>query len=384
MEEKISKQALLSISNIIAMMNTTDTLQQFFAHIQQTLNSITYAENFYLALVDARRKYITFPYYKDVMDDFTAEALDEIPLETIFSTLTFYAMKHKQVCVLSQQDITQLIDLGEVKVLGTMPKQWLCFPLIHKDQFLGVFVIQSYRDQAEYQGVIIDLLTAISFVLASALCAFNNHAALLDAHKALSVQQAKLEELVKERTEALSQTVLSLEQEIARTKSLQQQLEYKAQHDALTGLFNREYLNEVIRRPSSQFGYCAFIDLDGFKAVNDQHGHHIGDLLLVRVADICRSLASKGDILIRNGGDEFIVLSPKNKEQLALQLMLEQILDRLSTLTQICGAELAIGASIGLAKAVSDATLPELVKAADMAMYQAKTAGKHQLVIATI
>lgn len=332
-----------------------------------------------MALVDARRKYITFPYYKDVMDDFTAEALDEIPLETIFSTLTFYAMKHKKVCVLSELDITHLIDLGEVKVLGTLPKQWLCFPLIHKDQFLGVFVIQSYRDQAEYQGVIIDLLTAISFVLASALCAFNNHAALLDAHKALSVQQAKLEELVKERTEALSQTVLSLEQEIARTKSLQQQLEYKAQHDALTGLFNREYLNEVIRRPLSHFGYCAFIDLDGFKAVNDQHGHHIGDLLLVRVADICRSLASKGDILIRNGGDEFIVLCPKNREQLELQLMLEQILDRLSALTQICGAELVIGASIGLAKAVSDVTLPELVKAADMAMYQAKQDGKQQI-----
>lgn len=54
MQETLSKQALLSISNIIAMMNTTDTLQQFFAHIQQTLNSITYAENFYLALVNTR------------------------------------------------------------------------------------------------------------------------------------------------------------------------------------------------------------------------------------------------------------------------------------------------------------------------------------------
>ena len=81
-----------------------------------------------------------------------------------------------------------------------------------------------------------------------------------------------------------------LQQEIALNKSLHQQLEYKAQHDALTGLYNREFLNQQIRQPTQQAAYCAFIDLDGFKAVNDQHGHHIGDLLLSRVAEILRSL----------------------------------------------------------------------------------------------
>jgi diguanylate cyclase (GGDEF)-like protein len=156
-------------------------------------------------------------------------------------------------------------------------------------------------------------------------------------------------------------------------------LEYKAQHDALTGLFNREYLNELIRCPSQLFGYCAFIDLDGFKAVNDLHGHHVGDLLLVRVTEICRSLALKGDILIRNGGDEFIDLCPKHRELIELQLMLEQILDRLSALTNIAGAAIKIGASIGLAQAYSEVSLTELVKAADMMMYKAKMAGKQRL-----
>ena len=384
MDEPITKQALLSISNIISLMNTSDTLQQFLADIQRTLNSITYADNFYLALIDARKKYITFPYYQDINDDFTAETLDEIPLEQIFSTLTFYAMRQKKVCVLTDTDIHQLIERREVKVLGTIPKQWLCFPLLHKEQFMGVFVIQSYRDTEEYQGVIIDLLTAISYVLASALCAFNNHAALLEAHQQLSRHKAELEQLVSERTEKLSQTVQELQQEVELNKSLHQQLEYKAQHDALTGLYNREFLNQQIRNSAHPAGYCAFIDLDGFKAVNDQHGHHIGDLLLCHVAEVLRQCCHSDDKLIRNGGDEFILLLTAERATEAVLQLLHEVLDALAGLNHISGARICIGASIGIAQACGTSSLSELLKAADAAMYQAKNAGKHRVVLSRV
>jgi GGDEF domain-containing protein len=74
-------------------------------------------------------------------------------------------------------------------------------------------------------------------------------------------------------------------------------------------------------------------------------------------------------ILIRNGGDAFIVLCQKHRELIELQLMLEQILARLSALTNIAGAAIKIGASIGLAQAYIEVSLTELVKAADMTMY---------------
>lgn len=386
MDRPLTRQVFDKISEIVALLNSSASLQAFMAEVQQQLASLIYAENIYLALTEPKGKYLTFPFYQDIHNDFSLEQLEAIPLEQLFSTLTFYAMKQKKICVLTEPDILQLVGTGQVKVLGQVPKQWLCFPLIHKEQFFGVFVMQSYRRVDEYQGLVIEMLAAISQVLASALVAFRNHADLLMAHQALAQQQGLLEQQVNERTRELYAKVQQLKAEISLNQQLQSQLIYKAQHDALTGLYNREFLNELLQQPHCLFAYCAFVDLDGFKAVNDEHGHHCGDLLLVIVAGLLRQSCREDELAIRNGGDEFILLL-RRRELVEVRQLLEQLLAQISAIDQVGEHRVKIGASIGLSvnyakQSQSSLALSTLLSRADNAMYQAKQAGKQQYQIA--
>ena len=381
MDKSLTRQVFEKISAIVALLNSSASLQVFMAAVQQQLATLIYAENIYLALTEPKGKYITFPFYQDVHNDFTLEQLEAIPLEQLFSTLTFYAMKQKKVCVLSDTDIEQLIAKGQVQVLGQLPKQWLCFPLVHQTQFIGVFVMQSYRRADEYQGLVIDMLAAISQVLASALVVFRSHADLLSAHRALIQQQGLLELQVNERTRELYSRVQQLKAEVNRNQQLQAELVFKAQHDALTGLYNREYLNQLLANQDSGFAYCAFVDLDGFKAVNDAYGHHCGDLLLVSIAGLLHQCCGDNVVAIRNGGDEFILLLgnlPLNE----VTAVLEHLLGQISAIRNIEGHPVQIGASIGLSVGTTGMPLATLLTRADNAMYQAKQAGKQRYQIA--
>jgi len=381
MDKSLTRQVFEKISAIVALLNSSASLQVFMAAVQQQLATLIYAENIYLALTEPKGKYITFPFYQDVHNDFTLEQLEAIPLEQLFSTLTFYAMKQKKLCVLSDTDIEQLIAKGQVQVLGQLPKQWLCFPLVHQTQFIGVFVMQSYRRADEYQGLVIDMLAAISQVLASALVVFRSHADLLSAHRALIQQQGLLEQQVNERTRELYSRVQQLKAEVNRNQQLQAELVFKAQHDALTGLYNREYLNQLLANQDSGFAYCAFVDLDGFKAVNDAYGHHCGDLLLVSIAGLLHQCCGDNAVAIRNGGDEFILLLgdlPLNE----VTAMLEHLLSQISAIRNIEGHAVQIGASIGLSVGTTGMPLAALLTRADNAMYQAKQAGKQRYQIA--
>lgn len=381
MDKSLTRQVFEKISVIVALLNSSASLQVFMAAVQQQLATLIYAENIYLALTEPKGKYITFPFYQDVHNDFTLEQLEAIPLEQLFSTLTFYAMKQKKLCVLSDTDIEQLIAKGQVQVLGQLPKQWLCFPLVHQTQFIGVFVMQSYRRADEYQGLVIDMLAAISQVLASALVVFRSHADLLSAHRALIQQQGLLEQQVNERTRELYSRVQQLKAEVDRNQQLQAELVFKTQHDALTGLYNREYLNQLLANQSCGFAYCAFVDLDGFKAVNDAYGHHCGDLLLVSIAGVLQQCCGDNAVAIRNGGDEFILLLgnlPLNE----VTAMLEHLLGQISAIRSIEGHPVQIGASIGLSVGTTGMPLAALLTRADNAMYQAKQAGKQRYQIA--
>lgn len=119
-----------------------------------------------------------------------------------------------------------------------------------------------------------------------------------------------------------------------------------------------------------------FIDLDGFKQVNDNHGHDVGDTLLVSVAKrICSVLRSE-DTTARQGGDEFIVTLPNIKQIAGAELVAKKLLAAISEAYQIDGREICIGASIGIALFPEDGADTEvLLKHSDIAMYAAKTAG---------
>lgn len=152
-----------------------------------------------------------------------------------------------------------------------------------------------------------------------------------------------------------------------------------AYRDALTGLPNRRDLERTLDQlkedPSHGEGpvTALFIDLDGFKSVNDKLGHATGDALLRRVADSLRQVTRSGDTLARVGGDEFVLIAPgleKRKE-------IDHLCDRLLTAVRLLADDfLPVGLSIGIAtRNATEESLGCLLKRADTAMYEAKRAG---------
>ncbi|MCB9385731.1 MAG: GGDEF domain-containing protein [Bryobacterales bacterium] len=172
--------------------------------------------------------------------------------------------------------------------------------------------------------------------------------------------------------------------EAAHSKQREEQLQHEATHDKLTGLANSaHFLRELSSHwenlaPSRRSSLAVlFVDLDGFKAVNDKHGHLFGDELLQIVARRLRSAVRKEDLVARMGGDEFAALICDVTDSETLEVVLERVHRRLSRTANINGIELAPNASVGAARGSLVFTRPkELLRAADVAMYAAK---RHKL-----
>lgn len=156
-----------------------------------------------------------------------------------------------------------------------------------------------------------------------------------------------------------------------------------AHTDSLTGLANRSYLLErtykVMSETKGQDVYAAllFIDLDGFKDVNDSNGHGTGDRLLRLVGERLRHSLRRADTVSRIGGDEFVVLLADSADKRAPEQVARHILNVLSSPFSLAGQRYQLGASIGIAVAPQNGLVAEeLLLAADQAMYEAKASGR--------
>ncbi|MER7513318.1 putative bifunctional diguanylate cyclase/phosphodiesterase [Streptomyces lavendulae] len=172
---------------------------------------------------------------------------------------------------------------------------------------------------------------------------------------------------------------------------LQAQLQHSAEHDPLTDLPNRALFTRRVRqaltgrRAGDHSTAVLFIDLDGFKAVNDTIGHQAGDELLVEAARRLQDAVRAGDTAARLGGDEFaaLILGDGSRDRSAREYQVHEIAERLrSTLSQpyrIAGSEVRVAASIGVAFADPGITPSDLMRNADLAMYRAKAGGKDRV-----
>ena len=165
----------------------------------------------------------------------------------------------------------------------------------------------------------------------------------------------------------------------------EEELRHQSLHDPLTGLANRTLLDDRItkglqrRRAPGSTVALAFVDLDGFKAVNDTHGHAIGDEVLRVVADRLRNCVRAADTVARFAGDEFVVLLEDVDEPTAFDLA-ERVLAELRTPMSTGGHVLSVTASIGLALAGADTRdADDLLRAADGAMYRGKQRGRGRI-----
>lgn len=381
-----SENVIDSMADIVACLSTSDSIQRFLLDIHCILQKITYADNFYVVLFKQDGR-LSFPYFHDVKDDLRAEDLEDLDVAEISKSLTAYALTKKQVCNFTCDDIEALISQGTLEVLGSLPKQWLCFPLLNRDVFLGAFIIQSYRREQEYSGVIVELLYTISHVISSALDAFNNQQALLEANHSLQNYQSELELRVEERTKELQNSLEELKKEVKKREELQQLLEYESLHDHLTGLANRKYLFSELTRLAAKSSrssvdvYVLYLDLDDFKPINDQYGHKSGDIVLLSVAKRLLKEVRSYDIVSRLGGDEFVVVMIEPLEKSVLLQVCERLLKSIQAPIELeNNIQVSCGCSVGIAGSYERTfNAEELIHAADEALYVAKNKGKNQI-----
>jgi diguanylate cyclase (GGDEF)-like protein/PAS domain S-box-containing protein len=169
--------------------------------------------------------------------------------------------------------------------------------------------------------------------------------------------------------------------DVSATRSITQKLAYAAHHDALTGLPNRLLLESQLtqatalaRRHNHEVAVL-FLDLDGFKLVNDTFGHAVGDRVLESVAHVLLECVRSTDTVSRFGGDEFVVLLSEISRPADAVLIAQKILDALGMPHAVDGHDLLVTASIGIALFPHDATDPQtLLRHADEAMFHAKRA----------
>lgn len=213
------------------------------------------------------------------------------------------------------------------------------------------------------------------------------------AHQELQTHQSNLEKLVMDRTEKLHHSNLELEHEIAirlrseeELREKKQRLEHIAFHDPLTNLPNRTLLSERVQRAivdsrrNRRYFALAYIDLDGFKEVNDAHGHETGDKVLITLGHRFSDTLRESDTVARLGGDEFVVILPNLETSNDADESVLKLLHAASQPIHVDDQMLQLSASIGVTFYPQhlDVDADQLLRQADQAMYKAKLTGKNR------
>ncbi len=203
----------------------------------------------------------------------------------------------------------------------------------------------------------------------------------ITARKAAEVNLHKLNQELEKRVIYRTQ---ELENALRELQIREEKLSYDASHDLLTGLFNRawlmEYLVEILstaKNNPERNHTVLFLDLDGFKSINDRLGHLVGDQLLRWVSERLQICIGAQGKIARLGGDEFLILLAIDQQTTTIEMMADFILAQLQQPFKIGNYQLVVNASIGVIKSITDYEEPTtILRDADIVMYQAKKAGK--------
>lgn len=178
---------------------------------------------------------------------------------------------------------------------------------------------------------------------------------------------------------------ISVQVDVTDIMLLEEKMKFMAQHDDLTDLPNRRLFveeSEIALSAAKRSGNklaMLFIDIDGFKTVNDTHGHALGDELLRLIGKRLTDRIRASDMLARYGGDEFVVLLTQLEETTTAKEVTESIINKIRAPYTVFDHEIEIGASVGIAYYPEDGQeIADLVKKADIAMYEAKAVGDNQ------
>lgn len=199
--------------------------------------------------------------------------------------------------------------------------------------------------------------------------------------------QCSISAVTSDKGEITSYVILLTD--ITKQKEYQKQLELIALYDPLTRLPNRLHLSEKLNRAMKQAreSQCRlavlYIDLDGFKEVNDRNGHHVGDQLLVDISSKMQSILGKQDTVARLGGDEFVIVLPDYDNREDKNVLLSNLLQSISMPIHSATGVIEVSGSLGMTfyPQAESVDADHLIRQADVAMYQAKMQGKNRYAV---
>jgi len=275
-------------------------------------------------------------------------------------------------------DVNVMADAGFVPGLG--PSMWSAanWVMRHGEEFVSGDLSKDSRGGPGAQGSAIALpLTCRNRSIGSLVC--------LDASPSRLTPNMS-PSLVHSLRALLEPSAIALDNAVSLQKA-----DALSVTDDLTRLFNSRHLNRVLRQETKRAVRSGsplsllFLDLDSFKQVNDQHGHLAGSKVLMEAAAVIRGCARETDVVARFGGDEFSLVLPDTNTEGAVQVA-ERIRDRLRASRFLTSDGLSVRQTVSIGVATLESNTPrsaeDLMKAADMAMYRVKAAGKDGIYIA--
>lgn len=371
-ERERAERLQAALYRIAELSITSDTLKHFYAAVHAEVDELLYARNFFIALQSEDGAELEFQYSVDERDVVP-------PRRKLARGLTEYVLRTGQPLLVDRQQIEALVQADEVHRFGTPSVCWLGVPLLREESTVGVIAVQSYSPEITFTTRDQELLTFVSYHIASGLQRKR-------AQEQLRIAYSDLEQRVLERTSELANANALLRGQIGERVRAEEQLTYQAMHDSLTGLPNRTRLLYRLQRamalfqrnPERRFAVL-FLDLDRFKVVNDSAGHLVGDELLKEVSRKIAAAVRLPDTVARLGGDEFAVLVEEIATSQDACDVAERVIQSLAEPMQIGDKELFTSASIGIAMIGAHYRRPEeLLRDADVAMYRAKNRGRNR------
>ena len=329
-ERKQNEQLQQVLYNISKAANSPISLNQLYKTIHKELGTIIDTTNFYIALVDKKENKVYFPYHQDEKDN-------DFPILSFSTsnTLTTYVIKTGKPLLSDNNQYKEMINQEILSPQGSTTPQsiWLGAPLKIEGHVIGAMVVQSYINPNLYSKDDIKLLEFVSSQVATAI----------------------------------------------ERKRMEEELKRLAHYDTLIGVYNRGYGLELFQRQlklskrNKSPLLLAYSDLDNLKDINDEFGHKEGDKVMVKVAKLFKSILREVDIIIRMGGDEFLVIfldSALNE----IPIIRKRLNKELVRLNQISQKPYKIRFSTGFSNydPANPQSMDELIRIADENMYKEK------------
>jgi diguanylate cyclase (GGDEF)-like protein len=292
-------------------------------------------------------------------------------ISSVFAKNISFSTAHEALT--KQQSIEQ-----EVRYYISNDLKKLTLVYILNDDEIKTYFIDNKKEFLTYFGLLPIFLLLIMFMLLRQFISIP-----LEKLRQFAYYQSNIPEVF--RLRELESIRYSMVQTFTRLESEKNELYLMARTDSLSGLANRnsldEYLQKLIaasQRENGQFAFL-FLDIDHFKSINDSLGHNVGDELLQNIANVIQKVVRPNDMVARIGGDEFIIVLQDYTSYLELSTIIERILKKLTSPWLIQTHLIHITSSVGIALYPSDGTdIITLMKHSDIAMYQAKKQGRAQ------